>query len=101
MTQHIVLKELILVESEIILFGTVQVGYLSYDTSLHVSSKYLNRILNQLQARNPEVSVGEGFLSTPIDAQTTAFVLNASELSDATCYLHWEELERSLVQVRA
>lgn len=96
-----VLKEVILMDSEIMLSGTKMEGFLSFDTHYFLPSSCANRLINQLQARNPELCVADFFMARSIDQHTTVFVLDARHLVDATCELSWEILDSNLMQVRA
>jgi hypothetical protein len=101
MQKEMMLKEVILMDSEIMLTGTIMEGFLSYDTHYHLPISCANRLLNRLQSQNPDVSVADFLVARSIDQNTTVFVLNASELGDARCELSWDVLDSNLMQVRA
>jgi hypothetical protein len=101
MHKEIIVKEVIFTDSEIMLSGTMMEGFLSYDTHYSLPISCTNRLLNRLQARNPEQCVADLFVARSIGQNTTVFVLDARSLADATCDLSWEVMDSNLMQVRA
>ena len=75
----------------VILDGSLIKGALASELIMRVQHSVLNRLLNRLQEKNPEVSVNE-FLETHVDARLSDYEFNFRTLRNR-CFLT-NELKR-------
>ena len=101
--QTIEINEIMILSSndEIMIKGTQQREFLSFETQLYINSTQLNKIINELQKLNAEQEVSEMFKSQPSIDGKTMFCFDATELEISTIEFDVFEQNNKLLQIRA
>ena len=86
--------------NEICIKGDVINGLLSYPSEFRVDSSQINRILNKIQAQNPDEEIGELLISEKLPNGDLYYSMNF-EGKTAIIELHELEQVHRCIQIRA
>jgi hypothetical protein len=86
---------------EITIVGIVRRNLLSYETQLEIQSTQLNRVINELQKKNPEIEVSGMFQSRSLESGKSFYYLNGLENIDSVIDVETVYHDQMIRQIRA
>jgi hypothetical protein len=101
--QTLAIKEIMVFTSnnDIVLKGTQNYDYLSFETQLYVNSTQLNMIINQLQKGNINQDVPSLFTTQSGEDGKSILCFDGSVLDNAIIVLDLFQQNESIMQIRA
>jgi hypothetical protein len=86
--------------TEICIIGKVVQGALSYLSELRVDSSLINRILNKIQAQNPNLEIGELLQSEQLANGDCYYEMNFEGMSAMIEFHEFDQVHK-YIQIRA